>query len=227
MKIPRLLLTVGSVFAGLTAMAMQAVMPAQPGATAAPSKSVLDLTMKRIDGTEESLKAYAGKVVLFVNVASKCGYTKQYAGLEKLYESRKASGLVILGFPSNDFGGQEPGSNKEVAEFCSATYGVTFPMFEKISVKGDDAHELYKLLAAQPDPVGGAPKWNFTKYLVDRSGRVVAKFGSGTKPESDELTSKIDELLKAPVPAVAPPAAKPDEKSDTGKPGEKVPSAKP
>ena len=158
---------------------------------------VLDFKMKRIDGNDEDLSTYKGKVVLMVNVASKCGYTPQYQGLEKLYEQDKDKGLVILGFPANNFGSQEPGTNKEIAEFCSSKFNVTFPMFEKISVTGEDTHPLYKRLAAQPAPVGGEPKWNFTKFLVDRNGNVVARFDSKVKPDSPELTKKIDELLAA------------------------------
>lgn len=161
---------------------------------------VLGHTMKRIDGAEESLEKYKGKVVLIVNVASKCGYTKQYEGLERLYQAKKDKGLVILGFPANNFGGQEPGTNEEIAAFCSGTYGVTFPLFEKISVKGEDRHALYTQLASQPPPIGGDPKWNFTKFVVDREGRVVARFDAdrkaATPPELEPaLLKKVDELL--------------------------------
>ncbi len=168
---------------------------AQPAAKTADAY-VLNHTLKLIDGKEQDLSAYKGKVVVMVNVASKCGYTPQYAALEKLYEADKDKGLVILGFPANNFGGQEPGSNEEVAKFCKDTYSVTFPMFQKISVKGPDQHELYKQLAGQPAPVGGDPKWNFTKFVVDRSGKVVARFDAkkrdGLEPE---LVAKVDELL--------------------------------
>ncbi|MCC6322934.1 MAG: glutathione peroxidase [Phycisphaerales bacterium] len=158
---------------------------------------MLDYTVKRIDGVEQKLGDYKGKVVLIVNVASKCGNTKQYAGLEKLYQEKKDAGLVILGFPANNFGGQEPGTNREISEFCSSKFSVTFPMFEKISVKGDDAHALYKQLAAQPEAVGGEPDWNFAKYLVDRDGNAVAHYKAKTKPDDAELVKKIDELLAA------------------------------
>lgn len=158
---------------------------------------VLGYTMNRIEGTSEDLATYKGKVVLIVNVASQCGYTKQYGGLEKLYESKKADGLVILGFPANEFGKQEPGSNVEIKEFCSAKFNVTFPMFEKIVVKGEAAAPLYKQLAAQPAPIGGEPKWNFTKFLVDKSGNVVARYEPAVKPDDKDLIKKIDELLKA------------------------------
>lgn len=164
---------------------------ATPGNDAA---YVLGYTMNRIDGASESLDAYKGKVVLMVNVASQCGYTKQYTGLEKLYREKMDSGFVVLGFPANNFRGQEPGTNEEIAKFCSSKYNVTFPMFEKISVTGADAHPLYKQLAGA---AGGEPQWNFTKYLVGRDGKVVAKFDSNVKPDDAALTAKIDELLSA------------------------------
>lgn len=167
---------------------------ATPGNDAA---YVLGYTMNRIDGTSESLEAYKGQVVLMVNVASQCGYTKQYTGLEKLYREKMGAGFVILGFPANNFGGQEPGTNEEIAKFCSSKYSVTFPMFEKISVTGADAHPLYKQLAGATGGAGGEPQWNFTKYLVGRDGKVVAKFDSKVKPDDAALTAKIDELLAA------------------------------
>lgn len=165
--------------------------------TSADPAYVLGFTMNRIDGTSESLDAYKGKVVLIVNVASKCGLTPQYEALEKLYQDKKDEGFVVLGFPANDFRGQEPGTNQEIAAFCSENYGVTFPMFEKISVLGEQQHPLYRKLVAQPDPIGGDPKWNFTKFLVDRSGKVAARFEPRTKPEDAEMVAKIDELLAA------------------------------
>lgn len=169
--------------------------PAKTPAATPASPYVLGYTMKRIDGKEESLESYKGKVMLIVNVASKCGFTPQYEGLEKLYQEKKDAGLVILGFPANNFRSQEPGTNKEIAEFCSSKYGVTFPMFEKISVTGSDQHPLYKQLAAQPAPIGGDPKWNFTKFLVDRSGNVVARFDSKVKPDDPDLVKKVEALL--------------------------------
>lgn len=158
---------------------------------------VLDTKVGRMDGTSDDLAIYKGKVVLIVNVASKCGFTPQYAGLEKLYESKNKDGLVVLGFPANDFGQQEPGSDKEIAEFCSSTYHVSFPIYSKIVVTGASAHPLYKKLAAQPAPIGGPPKWNFTKFLVNRSGEVVARYESAVKPDDPKLLAKIDELLAA------------------------------
>lgn len=156
---------------------------------------VLGFKMKTIDGEEKNLEDYKGSVVLMINVASKCGYTSQYAGLEKLYKDKKDKGLVILGFPANNFGNQEPASEAEIKKFCTAEYGVTFPMFAKISVKGDDQHALYKKLAAQPKPIGGDPRWNFTKFIVDRSGDVVARYESRTTPDDAEMNRLIDELL--------------------------------
>ncbi len=156
---------------------------------------MLDFTMKRLDGTEQSLKDYQGKVVMLVNVASKCGNTPQYRGLQEMYTRYQGKGLEILGFPANDFGAQEPGSDEEIAQFCEANYGVTFPMFSKISVKGDDIHPLYKELTSMPEPIGGEVRWNFQKYLVDREGNVVAKLHPKMTPEDPELVAKVEELL--------------------------------
>jgi glutathione peroxidase len=143
-------------------------------------------------GTPQSLCQYQGKVVLVVNTASKCGYTYQYEGLEALYRKYKDRGLVVLGFPSDDFGGQEPGSNKEIAEFCRTVYGVQFPMYEKASVTRLDANPLYGELAAK---TGQKPRWNFHKYLIDRSGTRVASFGSNVEPGSRELVTQVERLL--------------------------------
>ena len=159
----------------------------------AATPSIHGFTMTRIDGTPEPLSAYEGKVVLVVNTASKCGLTPQYEGLERLYETKSGDGFVVLGFPANNFMGQEPGTNTEIAQFCSANYGVTFPMFEKISVKGADQHELFRMLSEETEE----PSWNFTKYLVDQDGRVVRRFGPRTKPEDAELVAEVDRLLGA------------------------------
>lgn len=166
---------------------------AQPAAKV--DSYVLGFKMNDIDGKEKNLEDFKGSVVLIVNVASKCGYTSQYKGLEKLYQDKKDKGLVILGFPANNFGNQEPGTDADIKKFCTSEYNVTFPMFAKISVKGDDQHPLYKKLAAQPAPIGGDPKWNFTKFLVDRTGNVVARFDTRTAPDDTELIRQIDELL--------------------------------
>lgn len=158
---------------------------------------VLNHTMNRIDGTPESLETYKGKVILIVNVASECGLTEQYPALEKLYDDKKDQGFVILAFPANNFMGQEPGTNEEIAKFCTTKYDVSFPMFEKISVKGDDTCDLYKQLTALPAPLGGEPEWNFAKFIVDRRGNVAARFHPKVTPDATELTARIDELLAA------------------------------
>lgn len=160
------------------------------------SKDVLGYKMEMIDGTKQSLEAYRGSVVLMVNVASACGLTPQYEGLEAMYRKHKKDGLVIIGFPANDFGAQEPGTNEEIAEFCSGKYDVTFPMAAKIHVKGDKVHPLYKQLAAQPEPIGGEPEWNFAKFLVNRRGEVVSRFPSRTTPTDLGLIRRVSELLE-------------------------------
>ena len=151
-------------------------------------------TMKTIDGKDKKLSDYKGKVLMIVNVASKCGHTPQYKGLEAIYEKYKDSGFMILGFPANNFLWQEPGSDKEIKEFCTLNYGVTFDMFSKISVKGKDQHPLYQFLTKEPS-VAGEVKWNFQKYLVDRQGSVVDKFAPGTEPTEKEVIDKIEKLL--------------------------------
>lgn len=156
---------------------------------------IYDIEIKTIDGQPQTLGTWRDKLLLIVNVASQCGFTPQYAGLEALYRKYKDRGFVVLGFPANDFAGQEPGTNAEIAEFCRSTYGIEFPMFEKITVKGDGMHPLYRELTSQPAPVGGEVKWNFQKYLLDRDGRVVAKFEPQVKPEDPSLVSKLEELL--------------------------------
>jgi glutathione peroxidase len=181
--------------------------PATPAAAATPE--LLDITVQSIDGKPVNLSTYKGQVVLIVNVASKCGYTRQYQGLEKLYNAKKDAGLVVLGFPANDFLGQEPGSNEQIAEFCKSKYGVTFPMFEKITVTGRKQHELYKRLTAEAKEMGGAPSWNFTKYLIARDGTLVARFGSKTTPEDQALLAAIDaQLAKKLAPTTADKADK-------------------
>jgi glutathione peroxidase len=149
--------------------------------------SVYDFTANTIDGQPQKLDAYQGKTLLIVNVASKCGFTPQYKGLEALYEKYKDKGLVILGFPCDQFGHQEPGDEKEIMQFCSLTYDVKFPMFAKIKVNGDDAHPLYKYLKSQEKGfLFSAIKWNFTKFLVDKTGNVLKRYGSNDKPEDIE-----------------------------------------
>ncbi len=158
-------------------------------------KDVLGYEFAMLDGSMKSLEDYRGKVVMFVNVASACGLTPQYEGLEALYRAKKDEGFVIVGFPANQFGGQEPGTNEEIAEFCNGEYGVTFPMMGKIVVKGEGVHALYAQLASQPEPIGGEPEWNFAKFLVNRKGEVVARFPSRTGPEDAGLVARVDELL--------------------------------
>jgi glutathione peroxidase len=193
----------------------------KPKEDAKVSPYVLDFKVKTLDGKEQDLSTYKGKVVVIVNVASQCGFTPQYEGLEKLYQEKKDQGLVILGFPANNFGHQEPGDGKQIREFCDSKFHVTFPMFEKISVVSEKTAEeaknatpkprpvfadgmqspLYQRLSAQPAPIGGDPKWNFTKFVVDRSGNVVARFdaareNAGKATLESGLVSKVDELLK-------------------------------
>jgi glutathione peroxidase len=168
------------------------------GLEPAPEGGVYAFTMKSIDGKDVPLSEFKGKVLLFVNVASQCGYTPQYKDLEALYRTYKDRGLVILGFPANNFGRQEPGTDAEIKAFCTTTYDVTFPMFSKISVKGDDQHPLYRYLtskAANP-ALAGDVKWNFTKFLVDRNGNVVRRFGSSVKPLSADLVEAIEAALQ-------------------------------
>jgi glutathione peroxidase len=153
-----------------------------------------DFTATTIDGDEQALSAYDGKVLLVVNVASKCGFTPQYAGLEKLHREFADQGLAVLGFPCDQFGHQEPGDEAEIKEFCSLTYDVTFPMFAKIDVNGDGTHPLYDWLKAeQRGLLGGRIKWNFTKFLVDRSGQPVKRYAPNTAPE--DIADDIEELV--------------------------------
>jgi glutathione peroxidase len=159
--------------------------------------SIYDFTMKDIDRKEVNLGQYRGKVVLVVNVASRCGYTPQYEGLQKVYLKYKDRGFVILGFPANNFMGQEPGTDEEIKTFCSTKYNVTFPIFSKISVKGDDIHPLYKFLTSKdtnPD-FGGDIKWNFSKFLLDKSGKIIARFEPKVTPESDPVIQAIEKAL--------------------------------
>ena len=170
--------------------------------SASACKGVLDHSFPALlTGKPQSLCDYAGKVVLVVNTASECGYTPQYEGLEALNKRYQSRGLVIVGFPSNDFGGQEPGSNKDVAQFCQMNYGVSFPMFEKTTVSGARANPLYAALAHS---AGGPPRWNFHKYLIDRSGNRVLGFSSETTPGDTRLVSQIERLLAESAPARGP-----------------------
>src|SRR2546428_13291177 len=158
--------------------------------------TLLDRNMQTLDERTQSLCRYAGSVLLVVNTASQCGYTPQYEGLEALYRKYKAKGLVVLGFPSNDFGGQEPGGNRDIAKFCEANYGVSFPMFAKSGVLEGNANPFYKTLAAE---TGERPQWNFHKYLIDRSGEKVLSFGSAVEPGDRRLVGEIERMLAAPA----------------------------
>jgi glutathione peroxidase len=171
------------------------------GERAAP-RDALDFRMEGIDGSQVDLGQWRGKVVLMVNTASKCGLTPQYAGLQELWSRDSAKGLVVLGFPSNDFLWQEPGTSKEIREFCSAKYRVTFPLFEKIEVKGKGQAPLYAWLTAQETKPASKGKisWNFEKFLVGRDGKVAARFSPGTKPEDPEVAAAIAKELAKPVP---------------------------
>jgi glutathione peroxidase len=159
--------------------------------------SIYDIPLKNIDGQAASLKPYAGKVLLIVNVASKCGHTKQYAGLEDLCKKFGAQGLVVCGFPCNQFGGQEPGTAAEIKEFCTSKYNVTFPMFDKLEVNGENRHPLYVTLAGQGSPFPGDIKWNFTKFLVGRDGKIAARFDSKVKPDAEEVIKAVETALAA------------------------------
>jgi glutathione peroxidase len=159
--------------------------------------NIYTFTLPSIDGKPMPLENFKGKVVLMVNVASQCGYTPQYSALEALYEKYKDQGFVIVGFPANNFGAQEPGTNEEIKTFCSRKYSVTFPLYAKVSVKGDDQTALYRYLTKDANPaVAGDIKWNFTKFLVDRSGNVVQRFEPAVTPDSKEVVSAVEKLLK-------------------------------
>jgi glutathione peroxidase len=167
------------------------------GATLSAASGIYDFTLPSIDGQPLPLSNFKGKVVLVVNVASRCGFTPQYTALESIYEEYKDQGFVILGFPANNFGAQEPGTNAEIKTFCSSKYNVTFPMYGKVSVKGDDQTPLYHYLTKDANPsLTGDIKWNFTKFLVDRSGHVVNRFEPAIKPDAPEVTSAIEKLLQ-------------------------------
>lgn len=161
------------------------------------NKSILDFKMKDIDGKDVKLKKYKGNVLLVVNTASQCGYTPQYEGLQKIYGKYQPKGFYVLGFPANNFKGQEPGSNEDIKEFCTTKYKVTFPMFAKISVKGEDQDPLYQFLTSkETNPnFAGDIKWNFNKFLIDRKGNVVARFDSKDAPDGEAVTAAIEKYL--------------------------------
>ncbi|HEX8203542.1 MAG TPA: glutathione peroxidase [Isosphaeraceae bacterium] len=184
------------------ALAVASLLLASPslparGADRETPASVLDLRVKDIDGRDVDLARYKGRVLLIVNTASQCGYTPQYQGLEALYEKYKARGFEVLAFPANEFGRQEPGTNQEIKDFCASRYDVTFPLFSKIVVKGQGIHPLYRFLTSpETDPkFAGDIPWNFTKFLVDRRGQVVARFEPKDTPESPKVTQAIEGAL--------------------------------
>lgn len=158
--------------------------------------NILNFKVKDINGKEVELNKYKGKVLLIVNVASKCGYTKQYKGLQELYQKYNNKGFEILGFPCNDFGNQEPGTNEEIKEFCTTNFGVTFPMFDKVKVLGEKKAPLYALLTNNEVTGKDDIKWNFEKFLIDKNGNVVKRYRSGVEPLSKELTEDIEKELK-------------------------------
>lgn len=158
------------------------------------SSTISDITVKTIDGKDKQLSEYSGKVLLIVNVASYCGYTGQYSGLEKLSQKYHDAGLRVLGFPCNDFGAQEPGSNEEIVQFCDKNYGVTFDLFDKVHAKGSNQHPLYDRLTSSVEPKGDV-SWNFEKFVVSKNGEIVARLKSGTTPDSSELTQIIEREL--------------------------------
>ncbi|OLP17308.1 glutathione peroxidase [Leptolyngbya sp. 'hensonii'] len=158
------------------------------------SKSITDIVVKTIDGQEKSLSEYTGQVLLIVNVASYCGYTPQYKGLEQLHQKYASQGLRVLGFPCNDFGAQEPGSNEEIVQFCTLNYGVNFELFDKVRAKGTEKHPLYARLTSAIEPTGDVG-WNFEKFLVSKTGDVVARYKSSVSPESPELIAAIEQEL--------------------------------
>ena len=163
--------------------------------TLSAEEPLYSIPLKDIDGKDTTLKAYAGKALLIVNVASECGFTPQYEGLESLYRKYKDKGLIVLGFPCNDFGQQEPGTNGEIKQFCSSKFSVTFPLFDKLHTIGADRHPLYTALSGPTSPAPGPVTWNFNKYLISRDGKILAHFESDVEPESSTLTKAIDAAL--------------------------------
>ncbi len=163
---------------------------------AAEPESILEIPLKTIDGEATSLKAHKGDVLLVVNVASQCGLTPQYEGLQEVFEKYQAKGLKVLGFPCNDFGAQEPGTNSEIKVFCTTKYNVSFPMYDKLHVKGEDQHPLYAALTGKSSPFPGDIEWNFGKFLIDRNGKIIHRFSPRTEPGSAEVINAIEAALK-------------------------------
>ena len=161
------------------------------------AESLYEIAVKDIDGKATALAPFKGRVLLIVNVASECGYTPQYTGLQAVFAKYESKGLTVLGFPCNQFGGQEPGTNAEIKQFCSTKFHVTFPLFDKIDVNGAKRHPLYAALAGKSSPFPGDIGWNFTKFLVGRDGKILKRFDSGTEPDSPEVTKAIEAALAA------------------------------
>lgn len=176
----------------IVSMALMSVI----GYTEETMPDIYKFEIEKADGEKTTLSEYQGKVMLIVNVASRCGFTSQYDGLQQLFEKYRDQEFIILGFPANNFMNQEPGSNEEIQNFCRLNYGVTFPVFAKISVKGKDIHPLYAYLTDKNHPYGGSISWNFNKFLIDREGNVVGRFSSPTKPESSKIMQAIEAALE-------------------------------
>lgn len=197
MKVSIVITLAAILLVGVISFVVADNLQSEPVAKEQAMKSIYDFEMTDIDGKPVKLSAYADKVVLIVNVASKCGFTSQYEGLQALYEKYRDQGLVVLGFPANNFMNQEPGTNQEIKAFCTSKYDVTFPMFSKISVSGDDMHPLYQFLTtADTNPeYSGAIKWNFNKFLIGKDGSIVNRFGSMDKPMGQKVVTAIEEEL--------------------------------
>ena len=163
----------------------------------AQASSLYDIPLKDIDGKPTSLAAYKGKVLLIVNVASKCGNTPQYTALEAMQKKYESKGFTVLGFPCNDFAGQEPGTAEQIKEFCSSTYSVTFPLFEKLHVKGPEQHPLYAALTGKDSPVPGPIDWNFAKFVIGRNGEIITRFKASVKPDTQQVTSAVEAAIAA------------------------------
>ena len=192
-----LLLLLSLVLSGCNTTTETTMKSESPAENTALPTSVLDFTMKDITANDVALNSYSGSVIMIVNTASKCGFTPQYAGLEELYKRFRDKGFIVLGFPANDFLWQEPGSDEDIQQFCTMNYGVTFPMFSKISVKGNDIHPLYAWLTGKDSnpEFSGSISWNFNKFLVGRNGAVINRFGSRTDPLSDEVVTAVEAAL--------------------------------
>jgi len=189
-----LVFTTSAAFTAQPGPRQGATLESDTGDVAVDSTSYLDCPFLTITGDTTSLADFGGKVVLVVNTASECGFTPQYAGLEELYRKYKDRGLVVVGFPANNFGGQEPGTNEEILNFCTTKFDVTFPMMSKVSVKGKDKHPLFVYLTEQ-SPLPGEIQWNFSKFLLDKNGRLVARYPSKVTPLDSELVSTVEDLL--------------------------------